>query len=205
MIELFVFDLGNVILPFNHLQIVPKLLERSADKGRFPEQEVFDYIFDYEKGLINLYEEGTLPSLEFFSHLRDRYDLRLQFEEFSEIWNNIFQENYEVNEFIVYLKTKGLPVFLLSNTNELHFCHILQRYPIIHVMDEWILSFEVGAKKPGKRIYDAIFEKTDIKKERVLCIDDVADYVASARTYGMQGLVFKEAADLWRTIEEVDK
>jgi len=72
-------------------------------------------------------------------------------------------------------------------------------------MDEWILSFEVGAKKPGKRIYDAIFEKTDIKKGRVLCIDDVEDFVASARTYGMQGLVFKKAADLWKTISDNGK
>ena len=202
MIELFVFDLGNVILPFSHRQIATKLLERSTSKNRFTEQDIFDYTFDYEKGLVNPYEEGNLSSLEFFSHLRDRYDLRLQFEEFSEIWNNIFQENYEVNEFIVYLKTKGLPVFLLSNTNELHFCHILQRYPIIHVMDEWILSFEVGAKKPGKRIYDAIFEKTDVKRERVLCIDDVEDFVASARTYGMQGLVFKDSSNLWKVIND---
>ena len=107
MIELFVFDLGNVILPFSHRQIATKLLERSKSKSRFTEQDIFDYTFDYEKGLVNPYEEGNLSSLEFFSHLRDRYDLRLQFEEFSDIWNNIFQENYEVNEIIAYLKARG--------------------------------------------------------------------------------------------------
>ena len=68
-------------------------------------------------------------------------------------------------------------------------------------MDEWILSFEVGAKKPKKRIYDAIFEKMDVRREEVFYIDDVEQYVESARTMGMRGLVFREAADLWKALE----
>ena len=100
--------------------------------------------------------------------MRDRYRLGLDFDEFKDIWNNIFRENLEVNEIIVYLKAKGFPLFLLSNTNELHFTHIIERYPIVHLMDEWILSFEVGAKKPKKRIYDAIFEKMDVRERRGL-------------------------------------
>ena len=100
--------------------------------------------------------------------MKERYRLSLGFDDFKEIWNNIFQEDMEVNEIIVYLKAKGFPLFLLSNTNELHFTHIIERYPIVHLMDEWILSFEVGAKKPKRRIYDAIFEKMRRKKGRGL-------------------------------------
>ena len=64
------------------------------------------------------------------------------------------------------LKAKGFPLFLLSNTNELHFTYILERYPIVRIMDELILSFEVGAKKPKKRMYEAIFERMDVKGTR---------------------------------------
>ena len=123
------------------------------------------------------------------------------FDEFAGIWNNIFRENSEVNEVIVYLKARGFPLFLLSNTNELHFAHVIERYPIVHLMDEWILSFEVGAKKPKKRIYDAVFEKMDVRKDEVFYIDDVEEYVAGARAMGMKGLVFREAADLWKALQ----
>ncbi len=201
MIKLFVFDLGNVILPFNHRQIADKLYARSEAKDIFSSADIFRYLFDFSCGSINAYEEGLSSSLEFFRDLRDRYKLRLDFEEFGEIWNNIFYENLQVNEIIVYLKAKGFPLFLLSNTNELHFTHVIEHYPIVHVMDEWILSFEVGAKKPKKRIFDAIFEKMDVEKEEVFYIDDTAEYVEYARTMGIKGLVFKEAADLWAAIK----
>ncbi len=202
MIDLFVFDLGKVILPFEHRQIATKLWERSRNKGRLAEQEIFRDLFDVENGLINRYEEGLSSSEEFFLEMRKRYGLTLEFEEFSEIWNNIFWENPEVNEIIVYLKGKGHPIFLLSNTNELHFSYVLKQYPIVHLFDEWILSFEVGAKKPSKRIYDAIFERTDVPREKVLYIDDIDSYVLAARSYGLHGLVYTTPEELWNVLRK---
>lgn len=202
MIKLFVFDLGNVILPFDNVQIAEKLAVTSKGNVTCPSADIFNYIFDAENGSINSYEEGLCSSLEFFRDIKDRYKLQLEFDEFKEIWNNIFRESLEVNEMIVYLKAKGYPIFLLSNTNELHFTHILERYPIVHVMDEWILSFEVGAKKPKRRIYEAIFEKMDVGSDEVFYIDDVQTYVEYARGFGMKGLVFREPADLWNALQK---
>ena len=201
MTKLFVFDLGNVILPFENRPVAEKLYARSAHREGLTADEIFAYLFDLDSGSINGYEEGLCSSDEFFLDVRDRFRLQMGFDEFAEIWNNIFRENSEVNEVIVYLKARGFPLFLLSNTNELHFAHIIERYPIVHLMDEWILSFEVGAKKPKKRIYDAIFEKMDVRKEEVFYIDDVEQYVEQARAMGMRGLVFREAADLWKALE----
>jgi HAD superfamily hydrolase (TIGR01509 family) len=202
MIDLFVFDLGKVILPFEHRQIATKLWQRSRNTGKLTEGDIFKDLFDLENGTINRYEEGLSSSEEFFLEVRKRYDLNLGFDEFSEIWNNIFWDNPEVNEIIVDLKAKGYPIFLLSNTNELHFSHVLDRYPIVHVLDEWILSFEVGVKKPHKRIYDAIFEKTDVEREKVLYIDDIDAYVSAARSYGIQGLVYTKPDDLRKVLKK---
>jgi putative hydrolase of the HAD superfamily len=201
MIKLFVFDLGNVILPFDHRQIAEKLYASSEAKGACSPADIFRYLFDLRDGSVNGFEEGNYSSLEFFLDVKERYRLGLEFDAFKDIWNNIFRENLEVNEVIVYLKAKGFPLFLLSNTNELHFAHIIERYPIVHVMDEWILSFEVGAKKPKRRIYEAIFEKCDVRRDEVLYIDDTEEYVRCAAGMGINGLVFKESADLWKMLE----
>jgi len=202
MIDLFVFDLGKVILPFEHRQIASKLWQRSKNNRKFTEEEIFQDLFDLKNGTVNRYEEGLLSSEEFFLEIRKRYDLALEFEDFSEIWNNIFWDNPEVNEIIIYLKAKDYPVYLLSNTNELHFSYVIDRFPIVHVLDEWILSFEVGAKKPDKRIYDAIFEKTDVDRAKILYIDDIDAYVSAARSHGMQGLVYKSPDDLWAVLRK---
>ena len=78
----------------------------------------------------------------------------------------------------------------------------MERYPIVHSLDEWILSYEVGAKKPKQKIYDTIFEKTDTARSEVLYIDDIPEYVEAAKTYGLQGLVFKNAKDIWELLKE---
>ena len=203
MIKIFVFDLGNVILPFEHTQIAEKLHEVSRIQDRFTPADMFRFMFDRDNGLVNPYEEGLMSSIDFFARLRERYKLDLDFEEFKDIWNLIFRENAEVNDLILFLKKEGYPLFLLSNTNELHFSYIMERYPIIHSLDEWILSYEVGAKKPKQKIYDVIFEKNkDVKRDEVLYIDDIPEYVEAAKGFGLQGLVFKDAKDVWELIRE---
>lgn len=202
MTKLFVFDLGNVILPFEHRQIATKLHNRSRVKAGFSPPEMFNFMFDIGAGLIDTYEEGLMSSEEFFERLKGRFQLDMTFHEFAVVWNEIFKEDKEVSRAIQYLHDKGYPLFLLSNTNELHFSYIIEEYPVVHTFDEWILSFEVGAKKPARRIYDVIFEKADVEPEEVFYIDDVREYVETAREMGVQGLVFESAGQLWRTLRE---
>jgi putative hydrolase of the HAD superfamily len=202
MIKLFVFDLGNVILPFEHRQIASKLQVRSTDQVTLSSQRIFDIMFDLENGLVNPYEEGLMSTVEFFSELKRQFRLDMDIDAFKDIWNPIFREDREVNEAIVYLKEKGYPLFLLSNTNELHFSYIIDKYPIIHSFDEWLLSFEVGAKKPKRRIYEAIFEKMDVQPGEVFYIDDIPQYVEVAKHLGIDGMVFKNAHQLWEFIRK---
>lgn len=202
MIKLFVFDLGNVIVPFEHRQIVVKLLKKTRGKIVSSPHEFFSFLFDAENGLVNLYDEGRISSLEFFVTLRDRYGLEMDFEEFKTIWNTIFWANPDVDEAIGFLKGKGFPIFLLSNTNELHFSYILKNFPIIHTLDEWILSFEVGAKKPQKRIFDVVLQKMDVNAGEVFFVDDISENVEAAKSYGFQGMVYKDAAGLWEGLRK---
>jgi HAD superfamily hydrolase (TIGR01509 family) len=78
----------------------------------------------------------------------------------------------------------------------------MENYPIVHWFDEWLLSFEVGAKKPKQRIYDAIFEKMDVKPNEVFYVDDISKYVETAQQLGLHGVVFRSAAQLWDFIQK---
>ena len=93
MIKLFVFDLGNVILPFEHRQIAVKLHEKSVDKQAYTPQDLFDAMFDFENGMVNPYEEGLMSSVEFFSELKHRFQLEMNLEDFKDIWNPIFRDD----------------------------------------------------------------------------------------------------------------
>jgi putative hydrolase of the HAD superfamily len=125
MIKLFVFDLGNVILPFEHRQIATKLHAKSLMQEGCSPEVIFDAMFDFESGMVNPYEEGLMSSAEFFSELKHKFWLDMDLGDFKDIWNPIFKEDPNVNDAIIYLKEKGYPLFLLSNTNELHFSYII--------------------------------------------------------------------------------
>lgn len=202
MTKLFVFDLGKVILPFEHRQIAVKLHQYASPAAGTAPEDLFRFVFAKSEGLVNEYEKGNMTSAEFFQEIRKAFRLDITYDLFKEIWNDIFQDSPEVNRAILHLKERGYPLFLLSNVSELHFLHIIDQYPIVHVFDEWILSFEVGAKKPEKRIYDVIFERADVPPAQVFYVDDIPEFVEAAGRYGIPGMVFQDAEGLWAMIRE---
>ncbi|MBS3907432.1 MAG: HAD family phosphatase [Syntrophaceae bacterium] len=194
-IEVILFDLGNVILPFNHYQIAEKL-SRFTKNVDFQDPEViFYYLFDFENGAINGYEVGKVSSLDFFQSLKEHLQLTLSFEEFIPIWNDIFWENLEVSEIIRSLKGKKR-LGLLSNTNPLHFDYILLKFPVVQIFDKWILSHEVGFKKPALEIFQSAIEWACVEPEKILFIDDMKTHIEVAISLGMRGIHFTSCQDL---------
>jgi putative hydrolase of the HAD superfamily len=183
------FDLGNVILPFNNYQIAEKL-SRFSQKREFQDPtKIFPYLFELQEGVINAFEMGRISSSEFFQSIKNHLALSISFEEFIPIWTDIFVENREVSEIILSLKGRWR-LGLLSNTDPLHFKHILSEFPVVSVFDKWILSYEVGFKKPDVRIFQKAMEWASIEPEKILFIDDIKDHVEAAASLGMQGIHF---------------
>lgn len=201
-VEVILFDLGNVILPFNHYQIAEKL-SPFVNREDFREpQKIFSYLFDFERGAVNGYEVGRATSLEFFQSLKEFLHLSLTFEEFKPIWNDIFWENEEVSEIILRLKGKKR-LGLVSNTNPLHFDYIVSKFSIVKAFDQWILSHEVGFKKPAPEIFQRAMEWAGVRPEKILFIDDMENHVKVAMSLGMQGLHFISTQQLRKELKKI--
>ena len=200
-VEVILFDLGNVILPFSHYQIAEKLSRFSQKKDFQDPQRTFSYLFDFENGAVNEYETGRVSSSAFFESLRDLFELSISFEEFIPIWNDIFTENKEVSQIVLSQKGKRR-LGLLSNTNALHFDYVLTKFPILHSFDRWILSHEVGFKKPVVEIFKEAMDWAMVEPQRILFIDDMKGHVDVAISLGMQGIHFISAAQLEEAIPQ---
>jgi len=194
-IDVILFDLGNVILPFDHHQLGEKLLQFSLKKETEDPKKIFAYLFDLHTGAVNLYETGKMSSLEFFQSLKDFFHLQISFDEFTTIWNDIFTENGEVSEIVRSLKGK-IRLGLVSNTNALHFDYIASTFPVVNSFDRWILSHEVGFKKPSPEIYQKAIEWASVEPPNILFIDDVQRNVEAAVSLGIQGIRFVSAQQL---------
>ncbi len=195
VIEVILFDLGNVILSFNNYQIAEKLSRFSQKKEFQNPKEIFPYLFDLEEGVINNFDVGKVSPVEFFQSLKEFFHLSLSFEEFVPIWTDIFVENQEVSKIIRSLKRRWR-LGLLSNTDPLHFNYILSKFPIMGTFDKWILSYEVGFKKPAVQIFQKAIEWVSVEPRRILFIDDIKKHVEVAVSLGMQGIHFVSASQL---------
>ena len=65
MIKAVIFDLGNVLIDFDH-NIAAKRI--SPLSGRSP-KEIFNFFFD--SGITGLFEEGKIPAEEFFFKVKE--------------------------------------------------------------------------------------------------------------------------------------
>jgi putative hydrolase of the HAD superfamily len=195
LIEVIFFDLGNVILPFNNYQIAEKLCRFSQIEEFQEPGKVFSYLFDLREGVINPFDMGKVSPQEFFQSVRNHLGLSITFEQFIPIWTDIFVEDREVSEIIRSLKGKRR-LGLLSNTDPLHFNYIVSTFPIVSVFEKWILSYEVGFKKPDAQIFQKAMEWASVEPEKILFIDDTKGHVEAAIFLGMQGVHFISASKL---------
>ncbi len=194
-IEVILYDLGNVILPFNHYQIAEKLSRLSQKREARDPEEIFSYLFDFHEGMVNRFDLGQVSPQEFFQSIKDHLGLSISFDEFIPIWTDIFSENVEVSQIIRSQKGRWR-LGLLSNTDPLHFHYILSKFSVMRAFDKWILSYEVGFKKPAIEIFQTAIAWASVEPQRILFIDDLKRHVEVAISLGMRGVHFLSAEQL---------
>ncbi|CUI17367.1 putative hydrolase [Candidatus Protochlamydia naegleriophila] len=65
-----------------------------------------------------------------------------------------------------------------------------------------LLSYEIGADKPGVKAYEILLERLKMAPGTLLFVDNKADNVAAAKMMGIDGVVFENAKQL---VEELQK
>jgi len=98
------------------------------------------------------------------------------------------------------VRAAGVPVYALSNWSAETFPMARPRYPFLDWFDGIVISGEVRAAKPDRRIYDALLKRYDLRPDTVLFVDDVADNVAAAEALGIRSILFTDATALRRDL-----
>jgi HAD superfamily hydrolase (TIGR01509 family) len=187
-----IFDLGNVILPFDPYMPCAILGERIGKSMT----EVAHLI--YHNNLERKFEQGLIDGDRFTELVSDVLGIKLTTSEFHDLWADIFTENRDVSDLIRRLKPHH-PLILLSNTNVWHWQFALKKFPILMEFKKCVLSYEVGQLKPHPEIYRAALEQAGAV-ERVVFIDDMLVNIDAARTFGIRGIVFQSAEQLKREL-----
>jgi putative hydrolase of the HAD superfamily len=184
MIKTFIFDLGNVIVSFDHNKTAAGLANVCAQAS--------DVIFGkaISSPLVREYNLGRISSEEFFDQVRRELDLRMSFAEFSAAWNCTFEMEPLISERFIKNLANKYKLLLLSDTNELHFDYIREHFPVLDHFDDFILSHKAGAAKPSPEIFQIAVEKSECLPEECFFIDDLALNVEGAKKFGINAFQF---------------
>ena len=198
-IKAVIFDLGNVLIGFDHTIAVKKILKHTPKKSR----DIYDLFFDSD--LTQEFEKGKTGTLEFFQQVQTALELKISYGEFLPIWNEIFFSKPESENFVGSLNS-GIKLALLSNINQLHYEYIRKEFSSaigLFEADKIIPSFRTGFIKPDKEIYDLALKALGVSRESVVYVDDRLDLIEAALGYGIKSIQFKSAKELKQKFQDL--
>ncbi len=186
-IKYLIFDLGNVIYDIDYQRTFDLINSRlPREKEKLPAAFfVSEPHFSLEKGLISP-EVFRDAAREFF--MEDWED-----EFIDEVWNALLVDiPMERLELLRKLKEQ-FPLFMLSNTNAIHFEVVdkvfrdkLKDGEWPHLFNKLFLSHEMGLRKPDAAIYREVVNRIGGEPQECLFFDDLKENLEGAEKVGIK-------------------
>lgn len=188
MIKAIIFDLGRVVVDFDH-RIAAEKISRLCG---YSEKEIYEMFFD--SFLTKRFEKGQISTKEFFTSVKNKLKCKISYKEFLTIWNKIFyltDNNLKVHEIIKKLKSR-YRIFLLSNVNKEHFEYLKTMLNgVLDNFDGLILSYKVKSRKPERKIYDAARKLANAEFSNLVYTDDREDLIEAAAKLGIKSIHYQ--------------
>lgn len=184
-----IFDCSDTLLHWAAKEYLCELLDGDAERAERLHQAIFYseqwLSFDYGKCTHEENKQAILAALP----PEDRA--------VADIYLEHWQEHYRViegmPEIIDELKSRGIKLYLLSNYSD-RFEQCYARYELLHRFDGQLISYTVGTGKDDPEFFKMLLKKYDLKAEECIYFDDYPRFVKVARTLGIDGHHFIDAA-----------
>ena len=185
-IRLIISDFGGVICTYDYRIFCGRLAERIGKSG----DEIYAAV--YGNDLQADFERGRLMGPEYHRTVMGLLGTDVPYSEFFSMYGDIFTEIPATCDLLRRLHTR-YPLYLLSDTNEIHFGYVRKTVGVVELFDECVVSYEVGVMKPDPRIYQEVLRRSGLPAKACVFIDDRPGNVEGARRVGMRALLFQSA------------
>jgi putative hydrolase of the HAD superfamily len=191
-----IFDLGGVIINLDYT----KTIHAFEQLGMENFHDVYSQAA--QTNLFDDFETGKISAQRFINSLLPYLKPGTTPNMVVHAWNvMILDVPQEKLQLLESLKGK-MPVFLLSNTNELHVPVVRREWskvtslPMEHYFDRIFFSHEIHLRKPDRSIFEYVCENEGLVPERTLFIDDSIQHIEGASAYGLQTIHLTEPQSL---------
>jgi len=189
------FDIGGVLVRVDSSGSIQKL-SKALDVS--PERITQAMTRD----LMREYETGHLTANQFYEQLLINCQSRraMDMETFKSYWLEVL---FPYKKSVAFLEraTRDYSVWLLSNTNDLHYDLLMQDFPFMQWVQGGTYSFMVGSMKPEPRIYELAIQKSGFRPEEILFIDDLEENVLAAQDQGIHIIHYVDYATFGKEVK----
>ena len=190
-INTIIFDIGSVLV-----QQVPLEISLRQENPKFIPEELIDQLVKIwcssgtEQG--SLEEQITIACIK-----ASEYGIKGPLKQYMkyialESLRNIERCDYTI-PMLRSLKMAGYKLYILSNWGKWHFEELQKRNEFrefLQYFDGGIVSYQVGLKKPDRKIYEILIDKYNIDPTSAVFYDDKPENVQAAKEVGLNAVVF---------------
>jgi putative hydrolase of the HAD superfamily len=177
MIKNIIFDLGKVLVDYDFSRFFGKYGIEQIDEKFIEMAPIYE-----------LFNQGKISKQEFLQRLKSFLQTEESWQQIEQNWADLFTLKQNMYGLAEYLG-KDYRIFIFSNTDEIHFKHIYQKFKQLQIFgDNLMLSYQLAAIKPQPVAYKLALAKFSLQPEESLFIDDRIENVHSARVLGMAAI-----------------
>ena len=181
MIRSFIFDIGNVLIPFDF----NRTIKRIESQCRIS----LDGVPPQMKPITEAYESGQIGRAQFLEQTIALLQFQGTEAEMVAAWEDIFIENHAMTRFVQQLHGR-YPLYLLSNTSDIHLDYFIAKYPVFQYFSDAVYSHIAGSIKPGRAIFELAIRQFGVEPSEAVYIDDLPANVAAARACGFHAIQY---------------
>jgi len=190
-----IFDLGGVLIDLQAdktIKCFGKNITAFYNKG---EDKLFIEI-------AHKFERAEISADIFRQKVCEIYNLNFSDEKFDYCWNAMIGEMTNKRTVLLQNLRKKYRIFLLSNTNEIHYRFFTaQKYWNENLFERVYFSHLLGMRKPEHRIFNFVLSENNLLPTETLFFDDNAENVEVAKELGINAIqVTSEIIDLCNNI-----
>ena len=133
-------------------------------------------------------EEGTLnwTDIDFWSR-----ELDLDIPALKEGIRHLIEVHPDAEEFLRFLRQQGKRIALVTNAHYKTLSLKMNHTGLLGYFDEVVSSFDLGVPKEEARFWEALQQQLSFEPGRTLLVDDNAEALTAARSFGLKYLFFK--------------
>lgn len=194
--EILLLDLGNVVFGLDWQKPIQILQLENSKLEKILLNQIQTW------GPYDQYERGRLSTEDFLAFVNQHSEKKIEKKEFAAAWCALISGYITGMAELIETLSKDIPLYALTNTNPLHYHHILSEFEGMKFFREIFSSVGTGFRKPEREIFEVVLDRLNFKPEEILYIDDNIGHIETAKKLGFSAEVYNgnTALDLKRLL-----